>query len=546
MRLTKPILTLALTLLATLGPSRAAASVAPPLLSASGGPDTTHWVSPDGEAAWASCTGVLPLDGPDACALNTANTNAAAGDTVYLRGGTYSGQEIRPGNSGTAASSRIVFTSYNHENVLIRDSAYGIYIYKQSYITVNGIRFYRLRRFMRIYAGHHITISYCDFDTRSPESGDWAGALIADDFNDDSPASESSTHNWVHHCSFHRWVYGAYDEHRGGLLDIGSWTEDPVDESGYNLIEDNTFAYGGHHTLGVYSKYNVIRNNFFHNETNPANWAFEGYRAAITEGPVGGQCLYEGNRFGSSGASGLALRTPRNILRFNLFYHGGGGGLQVVSSAAGQAHADNNRIYRNTFYHNGHLETDPGFQGGMYFATWSGASPVGNVVKNNAFYDNKNGAVSYEGQVDPQVVESNWDQNDLDPGFVDLSGGDPGDPGWPDLHLKPDSAAIDAGTWLTTITSASGSGTSFGVADASYFLDGWGIVAGDVVQLANGQRARIVAIDYGTNVITVATGLSWLPGMGLALTYTGAAPDLGAYEFAPTLTLPLVLKGATD
>lgn len=528
---------LVLALLATPGQSTPVTNAAFPLLPETGSPDTTYWVSSNGQAAWASCKGAIPLNGTNACALSTANTNALAGDTVYLRGGTYANQEIRPGNSGTSESNRIVFTSYNQENVIIRDSAYGIYIYKKSYITVNGINFYSLRRFMRIYAGHYITISYCNFDTRSPDSGDWAGALIADDFNDNTPASENSTYNWVHHCTFYRWVYGTYAEYRGGILDIGSWEQDPIDESSYNLIEDNTFAYGGHHTLGVYSKYNVIRNNYFHNETNPAQWNYAGYRASITEGPHGGYSLYEGNRYGFSDASGIALRTAHNIIRFNTFYRNGSGGIQVVSSAPGMDHADYNRIYHNSFYHNGHLATDPGFQGGMYFANWSNQSPVGNVVKNNVFYDNKNGAVTYEGQIDPQVVENNWDQNSLNPGFVNLSGTDPSDPGLPDLHLKPHSPAIDAGTRLTTITSAGGSGTSFKMADAGYFTDGWGVIAGDLIQLANGQRARIADVNYTTNAITVTTGLAWTQNMGVSLAYERSAPDLGAYEFVPSLTL---------
>jgi hypothetical protein len=535
------IFTLALTLslLATPGQSRFITNAALPLLADISSPDTTYWVSPDGQAAWTSCRGQAPLNGVSACALSTANTNATAGDTVYLRGGTYSGQEIRPSNSGTSESNRIVLTNYDQENVLICDSAYGIYIYKKSYITVNGINFYSLRRFMRIYAGHYNTISYCNFDTRSPDSGDWVGALIADDPNDSTPASENSTYNWVHHCTFYRWAYGAYDEYRGGILDIGSWEQDPVDESYYNLIEDNTFAYGGHHTLGVYSKYNVIRNNYFHNETNPANWAFKGYRDSITEGPAGGYCLYEGNRFGFSGASGLALRTPYNLLRFNLFYATDSGGLQVVSSAAGQDHADYNRIYRNSFYHNGHQETDPGFQGGMYFANWSGQSPEGNVVKSNVFYDNKNGAVTYEGQVDPQVVENNWDQNALDPGFVDPSASDPNNPSLPDLHLRTNSPAIDAAAYPTRITSADGSGTQFQVGDARYFMDGWGIphVQGDEIQLADGQRARVTNANYETNMVTVDRALMWTLNQGISLAYEGAAPDLGAYEFLPQIEL---------
>jgi hypothetical protein len=502
-------------------------------------PNTIYWVSSDGQAAWSSCRGALPLNGSSACSLSTANTNAVAGDKVYLRGGTYANQEIRPSNSGVSDSNRIVYTSYNQEDVTIRDSAYGIYIYKKSYITVNGINFYNLRRFMRIYAGHYNTISHSHFDTRSPQSGDWVGALIADDFADSTPASENSTHNWVHHCTFYRWAYGGYSEHRGGLLDIGSWTEDPVDESYYNLIEDNIFAYGGHHTLGVYSKFNVIRENYFHNETNPANWAFEGYRGSITEGPVGGHNLYEGNRFGYADASGLGLRTPYNLLRFNLFYHTGSGGLQVVSSQAGQDHADNNRIYRNTFYHTGHQATDPGFQGGIYFANWSGQSPVGNIVKGNIFYDNKNGAVTYEGQIDSQVIENNWDQNSIDPKFVNMSGGDPDNPNLPDLHLQAESPCIDAGAYATRITSGASSGTQFQVEDARYFIDGWGIphVQGDEIQLADGQRARITDVNYDTNMIIIDRILSWTNNQGISLAYEGAAPDLGAYEFEPQLAL---------
>jgi len=532
------VLIFILVLQATAGQYRFSANTSTSLTSFSG-PDSIYWVSTDGQAAWTSCRGALPINGSSACALSTANTNAVAGDTVYLRGGTYSNQEIRPSNSGASDSNRIVYTNYNQEKVTIRDSAYGIYIYKKSYITVNGINFYNLRRFMRIYAGHYNTISYCNFDTRSSQSGDWVGALIADDFNDSTPASENSTYNWVHHCTFYRWVYGSYAEHRGGLLDIGSWEEDPIDESYYNLIEDNIFAYGGHHTLGVYSKYNVIRNNYFHNETNPAGWAFEGYRDSITEGLSGGYNLYEGNRFGFSGASGLALRTPYNLLRFNLFYHTDSGGLQVVSSAAGQDHADYNRIYRNSFYHNGHQEIDPGFQGGIYFANWSGQSPTGNIVKGNVFYDNKNGAITYEGDVETQVIENNWDQDSVDPKFVNLSASDPNNPNLPDLHLQADSPCIDAGEYPTRITSNTGSGTQFQVEDARYFIDGWGIphVQGDEIQLPDGQQARITNVNYETNLITVDRILTWTLNQGISLAYEGAAPDLGAYEFEPQLEL---------
>lgn len=501
--------------------------------------ESTYWVDADGAAEWSDCSGTEPLEGPAACALETANASAVAGDTVLLRAGTYAGQAIQPSHSGLSDDRRIVFRNYEQETVTVQDGPYGILIHKQSYITVHGIEFTNLMRFLRIYGGHHNEIGHCDFDTRSVDSGDWVGALIADDYTDDTPRSESSMYNRVHHCTFYRWAYGGRMDRRGGLLDIGSWEADPVDESDRNLIEDNVFAYGGHHTLGVYSRHNVIRRNYFHNETNPAQWDYAGYRGAITEGPVGGYNLFEGNRFGYAGTSGLALRTPHNLLRFNLFHHTGSGGLQIVSSAAGQDRADGNRVYRNTFFHTGHEETDPGFQGGVYFANWSGQSPIGNVVKGNLFHDNAGDAVTYEGPIEPQVIEDNWDEEEGDPAFVDPTAGDPLDPSLPDLRLRPDSPCVDAAGFPTTVAGAAGSGTRIVVADAHYFVDGWGIpgVEPDEIQLTGGGRARITSVDYDTNTITVDRPLAWESGEGVGLAFEGGAPDYGADEFQPRLDL---------
>jgi hypothetical protein len=83
------------------------------------------------------------------------------------------------------------------------------------------------------------------------------------------------------------------------------------------------------------------------------------------------------------------------------------------------------------------------------------------------------------------------------------------------------------------VASPSGSGTTLQLTDATYFLDGWGVpgVQGDLIQLlGTWQRARITAIDYATNTITVDRALTWAQGQGVALAYQGSAPDLGAFE----------------
>ncbi|MBE3144224.1 MAG: hypothetical protein IMZ61_09920, partial [Planctomycetes bacterium] len=43
------------------------------------------WVSPTGAATWATAKSETPLSGTACCSMSTANANASAGDTVYLR-----------------------------------------------------------------------------------------------------------------------------------------------------------------------------------------------------------------------------------------------------------------------------------------------------------------------------------------------------------------------------------------------------------------------------------------------------------------------------
>src|SRR5439155_7051113 len=110
--------------------------------------------------------------------------------------------------------------------------------------------------------------------------------------------------------------------------------------------------------------------------------------------------------------------------------------------------------------------------------------------------------------------------------------------------LQSTSSAIDAGTFLTT-TVGSGSGTTLTVADAGFFTDGFGLVAGDMIQVGSNSPVQITSINYGTNAITVARSISWSNGQGVSLPYSGARPDMGAHENAmgtPNLPAPTNLR----
>ena len=93
----------------------------------------TYWVSPDGQADRTACRSDKPLNGAETCSLMTANTNAVAGDTVYLRGGTYRQTSssgcgrsftcgIYPKNRGTA-DARITYAAFAGETPVITADA---------------------------------------------------------------------------------------------------------------------------------------------------------------------------------------------------------------------------------------------------------------------------------------------------------------------------------------------------------------------------------------------------------------------------------------
>jgi hypothetical protein len=182
---------------------------------------------------------------------------------------------------------------------------------------------------------------------------------------------------------------------------------------------------------------------------------------------------------------------------------------------------------------------------GIGFGIYSGSLIIkDNALKNNVLYKHKLTFGEYNintsdrtGIMAVQVFANNWDGDKRgDPKFVDANPlpGDPMDLKSPDLRLSAGSPCIDSGTYLTTIVSTNGTGTSFQVSDAGYFMDGWGInnVAGDEIQLfGTNQKARITSVNYQTNVLTLDRSVTWTQNQGVSLAYAGSAPDIGAFEF---------------
>jgi PKD repeat protein len=473
--------------------------------------------------------------------ITKANQTLVAGDTVFIKAGNYS-TYIAPQNSGNA-SSRITYKNYGSDTVTIQNASYGIWINGKSYITVLGINFYNLDRFMYLEnSANNNIIAYCNFD-QMRNSGAWAGSRIW----------KQSSHNWVHHCRFSKFGACIGTPPNGTasavVLEIGnegsmSSTPQIPDFSNYNLIENNVMYHAGHHVLGVMGQFNVIRNNYLHNE----GWSQGvGNRSLYMNGYAidTGWNLIEGNRFcytapscDSIKKSGVQITSNHNIFRLNSFYFNDLAGLQFSESSTYYQDTVYNHVYNNTFFRNSQTsQHDPG-NAAVYLAIWNGSWVVKyNIFKNNLYYGHPAAYGVYQVSLGDQVFANEYNGDvSGDPKFVNASPnpGDPANADYPDFHLSASSPCIDKGSSLTTITSPSGSGTTFTVADAGYFMDGWWIsgVDGDDIQIVgSSQKARIVNVNYGTNTITVNTSLTWTQNQGVALAYVGAAPDAGAFEY---------------
>ncbi|HJN18656.1 MAG TPA: hypothetical protein QGH10_24350 [Armatimonadota bacterium] len=147
-----------------------------------------------------------------------ANSTLVAGDTVYIKAGTYGDTTIAPVHSGTSEGKRITYRNSENDVVVISNAAtqsVGLRLDARSYITVHGINFTQQHRFLYIRDGSsNNTIAYCNFDDAKLTDGavaTWAGSVI----------TGSSQHNWIHHCRFSKYGYYNADD-KGCVLDIGS------------------------------------------------------------------------------------------------------------------------------------------------------------------------------------------------------------------------------------------------------------------------------------------------------------------------------------
>jgi hypothetical protein len=300
----------------------------------------------------------------------------------------------------------------------------------------------------------------------------------------------------------------------------------------------------------------------------PADHTLWGGRCVAIDGKSAYLNLIENNRIGyadkpciPNGANGVEITGRWNIVRNNYIYGAREAGVSIIAEYdTGDAISQNrgNHVYNNTLYDCGTnaygfcaIDSNPLYQGGINFNNFGAGiyNPVGNCIKNNIIRNPSAPANQIIWQIgtarlSDQIIAGNF-MDSGDPAFNNPSMSDIFNGLLPDLSLASNSPCRNAGVFLTTITGGS-SGTSFTVGDALYFHDDYrGLISPDTIRTSAGQSATIASINYDTNTITVSSPISWTAGDGVALDFSGNAPDQGVQSSATATPTPTATATAT-
>lgn len=503
------------------------------------------------------------------CTLATANAGARAGDVICLAGGEYR-TAIAPAASGVRGRPITFVSASDATPATIRGVREAVALTNVSFIEVDGIR---------VEGGTNTPNQVVRFFALTNADDCWLRNMT---FHDalayvGSTVDVNSSRNRITNCLFP-------DAASPGVvagMSLETWPADTVEIRGDGtLLEANDFGDVSHYPITVWvsgGHRTIVRANAVHNRLH-AGMNLLALDAAT------GRVLVEGNRILDTGANYLlnpnsysrthgviaddyAVRGRQVsvqlgaygvLFRRNDVAHGGRGmsiaGWQLPE---GNIHPSHVRLAHNSFYanltgftfendnptvpfvdivvSNNIVHTPAGITELLRDAWGDSAPPTAQRITNNAW--TPSGTFVYlrqDSRADRSLAAvqaayaPNWSGNvAIDPAFADAAARD--------FRLGAGSPALDAAAPLTTITSASSSAagaTSFVVADAWWFFDGWNLAdeTGDMVMTASGHIARVVAADEASGTVTVDRPLVWTRGEGIGLTYAGARGDLGAHE----------------
>lgn len=329
----------------------------------------------------------------------------------------------------------------------------------------------------------------------------------------------------------------------------------------YVLISGNTFQdLQSEDAIRQFGDYWIIRNNVMENEDDSEDQHMDFWQSWCAGGVAASYFLIENNRFLhiTGGNSHYSLindttqcddPTTNSIIRYNVLYDLPSMACYIDDNNA-EPGGGPNVIYSNTFvYLHGNSPLS-----WMKFAHPYAASDNSSGI-NNIFVDamHHQSAEGFEWGSNGAQSYNLYDDTDYTMTFGGLASSETGAvknqdplftaPGSDDFTLQSSSPARNTGGPLTAVASGdSGSGTTLVVDEAEFFQDGWTIDGVDADYIAVGtvgNTVQISSINYGTDTITLVSGISrsdsdpiWLykDSDGTIVLY-GSAPDIGAKEY---------------
>ena len=519
--------------------------------------------------------------------IQKAADTMVAGDTVNVKGGTYN-EVVTPKASGTEGS-RITYQRFATDNVTIDRASAGNHTilfslsFPSNFVTMNGFKVTGALRWNIYIEGKNNVILEDIESFNSGEQGVFVvssnnitltrpiarnntqyGILISDTNNEifiDNPLTHSNTLDGLR-------IFGTNGTRSATNIDIISPISHTNGRQGIKtgwadfvyILNPTTYGNGA---TGI-----QIENGTDHWIINGGDSHDNGTSFDQETGFWGDEGkfgLLQNSRSYRNSKGGFYSQSYNTIVRRNRFYSNkhqakaspiDGANMTAWGDSEGSVDSGGQPVglKDNVFVHNTSYDNGISTSNGHYWNVNSLASILDNKIKNNIFsqfagireiyvndtdyvinhncYFNSARVLNFKWGATDNLTFANWkttsgqDANSInsDPLMVDPANGD--------FLLQSGSPCKDAGGFLTT---ANGSGTNsvtLIVNDSRYFMDGYGIITGDTIQIQGGGTAVITAVNYTTHTLTLATPLTWTTGNGVSYLYNGALPDIGYSETA--------------